>query len=110
MGVRPREQARAAGPGRLVWHPARSTEPRTYILRLTVRDTPGRTRVYGAYGPAGRQNAPVVRVEGIDAAFTRRSYAPGETAQLRLATDARSLRFQVFAYQSPGRPSVGEML
>jgi hypothetical protein len=89
-----------AGPGRLVWHPARSTEPRTYILRLTV----GR-RVYGAYRPGGMQNAPVVRVQGIDAAFTQRSYAPGESAEVRLATDARSLRLQVFAYQSPGRPS-----
>jgi hypothetical protein len=47
----------------------------------------------------------VVRVQGIDAAFTKRSYAPGESAELRLATDARVLRLQVFAYQSPGRPS-----
>jgi hypothetical protein len=44
-------------------------------------------------------------VQGIDAGFTKRSYAPGESAELRLATDARSLRLQVFAYQSPGRPS-----
>jgi hypothetical protein len=44
-------------------------------------------------------------VQGIDAAFTRRSYAPGETAELRLATDATALRLQVFAYQAPGRPS-----
>ncbi len=88
------------GPGKLVWRPSRSTEPRTYILRLTVGG-----RVYGAYGPGGRQDAPVVRIQGVDAAFTRRSYAPGETAELRLATDARSLRLQVFAYQSPGRPS-----
>jgi hypothetical protein len=89
-----------AGPGTLVWRPARSTEPRTYILQLRVG-----THVYGKYGPGGRQNAPVVRIQGVDAAFTRRSYAPGESAELRLATDARSLRLQVFAYQSPGRPS-----
>jgi hypothetical protein len=44
-------------------------------------------------------------VQGVDAAFTKRSYAPGESAELRLATDARVLRLQVFAYQSPGRPS-----
>jgi len=90
----------AAGPGRLVWRPAVSIQPRTYILRLRVGN-----RVYGGYGPTGRQNAPVVRIQGIDAAFTRRSYAPGESAELRLATDARLLRLQVFAYQSPGRPS-----
>jgi len=89
-----------AGPGTLTWRPARATQPRTYILRLRVG-----SRVYGAYGPGGRQNAPVVRVQGIDAAFTKRSYAPGESAELRLATDARSLHLQVFAYQSPGRPS-----
>jgi hypothetical protein len=89
-----------AGPGILVWHPARATQPRTYILRLRVGG-----RVYGAYGPGARQDAPVVRVQGVDAAFTKRSYAPGEPAELRLATDARVLRLQVFAYQSPGRPS-----
>jgi hypothetical protein len=89
-----------AGPQALTWRPARSTQPRTYILRLRIG-----SRVYGAYGPNGRQNAPVVRVQGVDAAFTKRSYAPGESAELRLATDARVLRLQVFAYQSPGRPS-----
>jgi hypothetical protein len=89
-----------AGPQTLTWRPARSTQPRTYILRLQVG-----SRVYGGYGPNGRQNAPVVRIQGIDAAFTKRSYAPGESAELRLATDARVLRLQVFAYQSPGRPS-----
>jgi hypothetical protein len=62
-------------------------------------------RVYGGYGPSRRQDAPVVRVQGIDAGFTKRSYAAGESAELRLATDARQLRLQVFAYQSPGRPS-----
>jgi hypothetical protein len=95
----------AAGPGSLVWRPTPTTEPRTYILRLTVHDTAGGTRVYGVYAPGGRQNAPVVRVQGIDAAFTRRSYAPGQAAELRLATDARAISLQVFAYQSPGRPS-----
>ena len=95
----------AAGAGVLSWRPAPATEPRTYILRLAVTGPGGARRVYGAYGPSGRQDAPVVRVQGIDAGFTRRSYAPGESAELRLATDARSLRLQVFAYRSPGRPS-----
>jgi hypothetical protein len=89
-----------AGVHALTWRPAPSTQPRTYITRLTVGN-----RVYGDYGPNGRQDAPVVRVQGVDAAFTQRSYAPGQTAELRLATDARQLRLQVFAYQSPGRPS-----
>src|SRR5437868_5029220 len=58
------------GPGKLVWRPARASQPRTYILRLRVDG-----HVYGVYGPGVRPNAPVVRVQGIDAAFTRRSYA-----------------------------------
>ncbi|MDQ2969090.1 MAG: hypothetical protein M3R37_12320, partial [Actinomycetota bacterium] len=90
----------AAGAGALTWRPAAGTQPRTYVMRLKVGG-----RVYGGYGPSGRQNTPVVRVQGIDAGFTKRSYAPGESAELRLATDARLLRLQVFAYQSPGRPS-----
>lgn len=94
------ERRLGAGPQSLAWRPAPSTQPRTYIMRLRVGN-----RVYGGYGPNGRSDAPVVRVQGIDAGFTKRSYAPGESAELRLATDAQSLRLQVFAYQSPGRPS-----
>src|SRR5919201_4635994 len=77
-------RAFASGPCQFVWRPARTTQPRTYILRLRVNG-----RSYGSYGPGSKQNAQVVRVQGIDAAFTRRSYAPGETAELRLATDTR---------------------
>ena len=90
----------APGTRTLTWRPTPATQPRTYVMRLKVG-----MRVYGGYGPSGRQDAPVVRVQGIDAGFTKRSYAPGESAELRLATDARLLRLQVFAYQSPGRPS-----
>jgi hypothetical protein len=99
------ERNLSPGPRKLVWRPGPRMQPRTYILRLTVTGAGGARRVYGGYGPRGRPNAPVVRVQGVDAGFTRRSYAPGETAELRLATDARSLRPQVFAYRSPGPPS-----
>ena len=95
----------SAGPGWIVWRPARSTPPRTYIVRLTVTDRLGRTRTYGAYGPSGRQDAPVVRVQGIDAAFTKRSYAPGDLADLTIATDARSVKVQVFAYGNQAHPT-----
>jgi len=95
----------APGPHRLVWRPSRTTAPRTYILRLTVKN--GRAiRRYGYYRPSAheRVDAPVVRVQGIDAGFMRRSYAPGQQAELSLATDARAVRLQVFhfRFQRPG--------
>jgi hypothetical protein len=93
------------GPGSISWTPARSTPPRTYILRLTVTDAAGRRRVYGAYGPGGDQDAPVVRVQGVDAGFTQRSYAPGENADVEIACDARTLRLQVFAYSRGAFPT-----
>jgi hypothetical protein len=74
--------------------PAPGTAPRTYILRLTV----GR-RVYDNV-PGRRPRAPVVRILGVEAGLPRRSYAPGERADLNLATDAESLRLQVFQYTS----------
>ncbi|HEX9415616.1 MAG TPA: N,N-dimethylformamidase beta subunit family domain-containing protein [Gaiellaceae bacterium] len=93
------------GPHRVSWRPARTTPPRTYILRLTTRDAHG-VRHYGDYRPSQheRVDAPVVRIQGIDAGFTRRSYAPGQQAELSLATDAKALRLQVFyfRFQRPG--------
>jgi hypothetical protein len=94
-----------AGRHTLKWRPARSTPLRTYILRITATGRGG-TRRYGYYQPSAhtRVNAPIVRVQGIDAGFTRRSYAPGQQAELSLATDARALRLQVFyfRFQRPG--------
>jgi hypothetical protein len=87
-----------AGRRRIVWEPARDTEPRTYILRLKVGG-----RVYMNV-PGKRKQAPVVRIQGIEASFPHRSYAPGEQADLRLATDATSLRLQVFYYSSQVGP------
>ncbi|MEK6273794.1 MAG: N,N-dimethylformamidase beta subunit family domain-containing protein [Actinomycetota bacterium] len=87
-------------PGRhqIVWRPARATEPRTYVLRLRV----GR-RVYMNF-PGRKRRAPVVRVQGIEAGFPRRSYAPGEQAELRISSDTPSLRLQVFYYSSQVSP------
>ncbi len=87
-------------PGRrqIVWRPARGTEPRTYLMRLKVGH-----RVYMNL-PGRRRRTPVVRVQGIEAGFPQRSYAPGEEADLRIATDASSLRLQVFYYSSQVGP------
>lgn len=86
-----------AGPQQLVWRPARTTLPRTYVLRLSVD---GRV-------VAGRQ--PVVRVQGVDAGFPQPSYAPGQEAAVEVATDARTLTFQVFAYGGGAFPSVRDL-
>jgi hypothetical protein len=86
----------------LVWRPARGTPPRTYVLQLTVSNGSGR-RVYGA---STQPRAPVVRIQGIDAGFLDPSYAPGQEAAVVVATDARRLTFQVFAYGGGEFPSV----
>jgi hypothetical protein len=96
-----------AGLRRLVWRPARATPARTYVLRLTVTDGLGRSRVYdnARPGAARRRRAPVARVLGIEAGFTRRSYAPGDVAELVIASDARSLRIQVFTFGNQTHPT-----
>jgi hypothetical protein len=94
--------ARTLPPGRheLVWTPRREVQPRTYILRLTVFDRLGHARLYGRFRPGrlAAVDAPVVRVQGVDVATVRSSYAPGEPADLLIAADASELRVQVFHY------------
>jgi hypothetical protein len=92
------ERRLAAGSRRLIWRPARSTPPRTYVLRLTATGRGGRTVLDNAR--PGHRRAPVVRIQGIEAGFPLRSYAPGDSALLTLGTDASSLRLQVFHYSS----------
>jgi hypothetical protein len=96
-----------AGARKLVWRPKRGTADRTYVLRLTVFGPHGSRRLYGLPrpDPGAPITAPVVRVQGISATFTQHSYAPGDTADVRVATDARSLRFQVFALTSIPHPT-----
>jgi len=86
-----------AGFGTIVWRPGPTTAPRTYQLRLHVfRGTvPGRS--------------PVVRVQGIDAGFFKPSYAPGDDAVLKVATDAKVLTFQVFAYSGGRFPTIRDL-
>jgi hypothetical protein len=93
-----------AGPGMLVWRPARTLPPRTYVLELTVTGAGGR-RVYGLAKP-GRAHGPVVRVQGVDAGFLEPSYAPGQEAAVEVSTDAKTLTFQVFAYGGGAFPSI----
>jgi hypothetical protein len=83
----------------IVWRPKRSTPPRTYLLRLTAASGAGK-RVYAGL---------VVRVQGIEAGFLKPSYAPGESAAVTVATDAKTLTFQVFAYGGGAFPSVRDL-
>ena len=88
------------GPGRhvFVWAPRATLTPRTYLLRLMVNGPDGSRRAYGSlvHRLARVQPAPVVRVLGISAGFTRRSYAPGAMATLRIATDEPAFTLQLF--------------
>jgi hypothetical protein len=97
------------GPGRheLVWKPRPDTPERTYVLRLTVTGVKGAKRLYGLARPQPHTTirAPVVRVLGISATFSQRSYAPGDSAQVSVATDASSLRFQVFTLANVSNPT-----
>ncbi len=92
------EERLPAGPHRFVWRPAASLRPRTYQVLLTTRDEAGNRALYGATDAfVGRYaKAPVVRLQGIDAAFTRQSYAPGQAGLVRISTDSPSLGLKVF--------------
>ncbi|HEY3543937.1 MAG TPA: N,N-dimethylformamidase beta subunit family domain-containing protein [Gaiellaceae bacterium] len=87
----------AAGSRTIVWRPAAATPPRTYQLRL---------HVVGGTAPS---RIAVVRVQGIDAGFFRPSFAPGQDASLKVATDAKTLTFQVFAYGGGSFPSTRDL-
>jgi hypothetical protein len=95
-----------AGTQQMTWSPG-PIAPRTYILRLTATDTAGNSRAYGpdsAFVGRFRRTA-VVRVLGVDAAFTQPSYAPGQLAFLRIATDAPSLTMRVFRVGGEDEPT-----
>lgn len=90
--VRLRRGARRVG-----WTAPRWLAPGTYLLRLRATDGKGRTVLYGrSRPPQGHLTAPVVRVLGVDAAFGRRSYRPGERAELRVEADTSKLTVRVF--------------
>ena len=77
---------------RMTWSPPSGIEPRTYIVHLLVD---------------GSEAAhAVVRVLGVDAGFTRLSYAPGSRAKLAVETDARQLSLQFFHAGPEVAPSI----
>ena len=82
----------------LTWAPPANLNPRTYLVRLTTVDRAGNELTYGAPNAfVGREpRGIVVRLQGIDASFNKPSYVPGETAQIRVATDEPSVTYKVF--------------
>ena len=86
-----------AGHHSIAWVPDETIPARTYVLSLTTTDDAGNELTYGSPNARVRLHplAPVVRVMGIDAGFMRQSYAPGELATMRLATDEPEMTMQV---------------
>ncbi len=82
----------------MTWSPASTLNPRTYLIRMTAVDTIGNSVTYGAPNAhVGRYpRGPVVRLQGIDAGFTRPNFLPGEVAQVHIATDEPTLTLRVF--------------
>ena len=85
------------GPGRhtLRWAPPASRGPRTYLVRLVATD-PGRQSTSFGTTSAGAGPSPVIRVQGIDAAFRLESYRPAQFASVSVRTDAAHLEVQLF--------------
>ena len=108
------EKVARFGPGRHVfnWSPDRTTAPRTYLTLLDVRDAAGNRRTYGAANAetGRRPTAPVIRVLGVEAGFTRESYVPGDTATLAVETDAFALSLQVFRAGPEDVPTYNDTL
>jgi hypothetical protein len=77
------------------WRPSPDLEPTTYVIVLTLAS--GRRSVmYGRVTPRSTApRGPIVRVVAVDAAFDRSSYAPGETAQLTIASDAAGVTIRI---------------
>jgi hypothetical protein len=100
------------GPHHFVWEPPPSALPQTYELSLTVIPPTGPAHVYGSldHRLAWLQPAPVVRVMGIDAGFSKRSYAPGALARLRVATDVPSFTIQFFQAGPEDVPTSGNSM
>ena len=102
------------GPGRhaFTWFPEPTIAPRTYLTLLDVTDAAGNRRTYGASNAetGRRPTTPVIRVLGVDAGFTRESYVPGETATLRIESDADALSLQLFRAGPEDVPTYNDTL
>jgi hypothetical protein len=85
-----------AGAHEIEWQPSLATPVGSYVMRLSVNQSGGTARVLGARRPFRPEasRAPIVRVLGVEASFSQRSYAPGERAALTILADAAVLSLQ----------------
>jgi hypothetical protein len=101
-------QALGSGPHAVVWKPGPATPARTYLVRLVLQGRNGARRVYGFEPPtAGRATTgAVVRVQGVEVGFLQRSYPSGGQATVSIATDARTVRLQLFTLANDPHPTI----
>jgi hypothetical protein len=89
------------GRHRLTWTPERTIANGTYVLELTVTDALGRRRIYNDFPVGGHVHvsAPVVRIQRVEVSLGPR-YAPGQTAVVSVATDARRLDLEILSFRN----------
>ncbi len=84
------------GTHELRWTPEPATPVGSYVMRLTINRPGGASTILGIRRPASiaRQQAAVVRVLGVEAAFKARSYVAGEPMELSILADTPSFTLQ----------------
>jgi hypothetical protein len=85
------------GPHAFTWKPETPLNPRTYVTLLDAEDAAGNTSSYGARTAfvSRARPAPVIRLQGIDAALGRQVYDPGQLARVSISTDAPALTMRI---------------
>jgi hypothetical protein len=94
----------------IVWRPSPDLDPTTYVIGVAV--AAGRHSIrYGRLShDSDFRRGPIVRVLGVDASFDRSSYAPGDTAQLTIATDSVGLDLRIVdVAASDAQPAVNSV-
>jgi hypothetical protein len=79
----------------VVWRPSPGLEPTTYVILVTVASGRHSLRYGRLTHNSDSRPGPIIRVLGVDASFDRSSYAPGDTAQLTIATDSIGLTLRI---------------
>ena len=90
-----------AGCRTISWTLPPATKPRTYRIELLAWDRTGRASSWGQ----ARGERAIVRVQGIDAGFTRDSYRAGDHASIVVSTDAPRFALQLYRSGSERTPT-----